>query len=52
MSYAHCDWSVTVFISGYAKEIENGCHVFISPDANTRESLVEFEVIIELHVTT
>ena len=67
MSYARCDWSVTVFISGYAntvvtsqhvsqsyfiKEIENGCPVFILPDANTpkvrirgianRESLLTF----------
>ena len=60
MSYASCDWSVTVFISGYAnavvtsqhvsqsyfiKEIENGFPVFVYPDANTRESLVEFESI-------
>ena len=58
MSYARCDWSVTVFISGYAntvvtsqhvsqsyftKEIENGRPVFIKPDANTLESLLEFE---------
>ena len=58
MSYARCDWSVTVFISGYAntvvtsqhvsqsyfiKEIENESPVFILPDANTRESMVEFE---------
>ena len=58
MSYARCHWSVTVFISGYAntvvtsqhvsqsyfmKEIENGGCVFILPDANTRDSLGEFE---------
>ena len=58
MSYARCDWSVTVFISGYAntvvtsqhisqsyfiKEIENGRRGFNEPEANTRGTLVEFE---------
>ena len=58
MSYVRCDWSVTVFISGYAntvvtsqhvsqsyfiKEIENGRLVLIiKPDANAGDSLVEF----------
>ena len=61
MSYAHCDWSVTMFISSYAntvvtsqhisqsyfiKEIENGCQGFKQIEANTRESLVEFESIV------
>ena len=54
ISYACCDWSVTVFIyisckhgcdvitySQFYKRIENGCPVFIQPDASTKERVWE-----------